>query len=753
MKAQQENFTGSAAMLKMKRRLSLVLSIIIVLSFLGVTFSVARIQFIDGDKYRALAIEQQMRDTSVTAERGAIYDRNMKILAQSATVWTLFISPTYFKTDEQREFVAESLSVLCGIDKVSILEKSKKNNAYEVLKKNIEEAEADLILKFIADNELTSSIGLGVGSKRYYPFGDFASGVLGFTGADNQGLAGLEAYYDKILSGTNGKIVAAKNGRGTDMPFKYEQMHAARNGYSIVTTIDETIQHILEKNLATAVVEHGLKNKAAGIVMNLKTGEILAMASKNDFDPNDPFEISDPAVKADILKLSGDAQKAALAKAQQNQWRIKAISDPYEPGSVFKPITMSMFLEQANGNENTTFSCPGYYVVADRTIRCHLHGGHGTQNAVQALMNSCNPALMRMGELVGAHNYFKYFEAYGLTAKTGIDLPGEAAGIYHPEKDLRPVELAVSSFGQTFKITPIQMLTAIAASTNGGKLLEPHMVRQVLDDNGNIIETIQPKVKRQVISAETSKRLSTILEKVVSEGGGRNGGIIGYKIGGKTGTSEKIDKRSAGGEITDYVCSFVAVTPTDDPEIGILVILDEPLNTAMTGSIIAAPVAAAVLGDILPYLGFSPTYSAEQMKTLDVVVPAAVGKMPHDATSALQGKGLVGKIVGNGPTVTKQVPSAGEKIPRGSKVILYTDSSAEETTTVPDVMNLAGSVANKTLTNNGLNIRISSGSIDDSGSVVYSQSPAPGEVVKIGSVITLEFRNMQNMDRTTGPDG
>ena len=531
--------------IRMWRRTAFLLAILII-GFAVVVGSLFRLQLVQGEEMQTRAVDQYLKDTSISAKRGTIYDCNMKVLAKSAGVWKVVLEPNYI-TDDNRGLICNGLSQILGLDKADLIERSKKKTYYDVVQNKVETDVKDQIVAFKEENEITNGIRLIPDYKRYYPYGKFASSVLGFTGSDNQGLAGIEAQYDSELTGVPGRLVTAKNAVGTDMPFDYEQMVDAQNGHSLVLTIDEVVQHFLEKYLEEGVANSGTRNRACGIVMDVNTGAILGMAVKGDFDPNDPFTLSDPKEQAAVDALQGEERTKALNEARQKQWRNKCVSDTYYPGSVFKMVTASMGLEEGIISENTSFSCPGYYVVADRRISCWKSGGHGSETFAQGLCNSCNPVFIQVGEKLGPETFFKYFEAFGFTQKTGIDLPGESRSIYYDET-MGPVELATESFGQNFSITPIQMITAAAAVANGGYLVQPHVVAQVIDDEGNIVRTTDTTVKRQVISNETSRRVSAMLQETATTGTAKNGYIAGYRVAGKTGTSEKIAEWVAQGK-------------------------------------------------------------------------------------------------------------------------------------------------------------------------------------------------------------
>lgn len=709
------------------------------LSLLGlyVFFHLIQLTLIDGDTYQQKALDQQLKDTSISPKRGTIYDANMKVLAKSASVWTVYIIPKQIKDDAQRELLVNGLSELLELDKDKLMEQSKKNTYYAVVKRKIELEDAKKVRQFATDNDL-SCIDLAEDSKRYYPFGNFASTVIGFTGTDSQGLAGLEAYYDKYLTGSPGRTVAAKNAWGLDMPFQYEKLYEANNGSDLVLTIDEVLQHYLEKQLDIAVNEHKVQDKAAGIVMNVKTGEILAMATKPDFDLNDPFTITDATALEEMQNLTGDALKEYRANAQNKQWRNKIISDLYEPGSVFKIVTGSSALEEGVTSMDDHFSCSGSVNVAGTTMKCWKTSGHGSETFLEGIKNSCNPVFMELGARLGAERFYKYFKAFGLAEKTGIDISGEALSYYYTAEQMGPVEIASCSFGQSNKITPLQMITAACAAVNGGKLMQPHLVKQIMDSDGNITKTFGAEVKRQVISEETSSAMALALEKVVSEGGGKNAYVSGYRIGGKSGTSQKLD-----GEEDERIASFLAFAPADDPQIAILVIVDNPKGVSSFGSYVAGPVVGAFMTEALPYLGIEPKYNEKELALVEISTPRVEGQAILEAQGNLSKAELKFQVEGNGSTVVKQVPAAGAMIPKNGRVILYTteESAASSAVTMPNLSGLTVSQAMARINAAELNVKVTGAGTDNPSNVVANQSIEEGKTVDKGTVVTVEFRS------------
>ena len=710
------------------------------------------LQVVQADMWKEKASSQQMYSTSITATRGNIYDRNMKTLARSVTVWTVFISPAEMK-EEQRELVASGLSEILDVDYDMVYEKSLKTWRYnETIKHKVDNDTADEVTAFIQENDI-KGIYLTEESMRYYPYGNLASTVLGFTGSDGSGAYGLEAYYNKALSGTDGVIASVRNAKGTAMPFSEQQIYDAEDGQSLVLTIDETVQHYLEKHLENAVQEHEVQNRAVGIVMNVKTGEILAMSTKPDFDPNEPSAIYDTTTAealAEQLEEAGDDEEKldayyeALGEAQLAQWRNKAISDPYEPGSVFKLITASAALETGTVTGSTPFYCPGYIEVAGNRIACWKAGGHGNIDFVGAIKGSCNPAFIMTGQALGAELFMEYLDKFGLYDVTGVDLPGEATSIMHSRETMlneNMASLSSASFGQTFKVTALELMTAVNATVNGGYLMQPYVVSQVLDSDGNVISSTEPVVVRQVISEETSALVASYAEQVVSgEGGsGARAAVPGYRIGGKTGTSQKLDQ-----EGDETILSFYGFAPADDPEIAVLVMLDEPQKNNQYGSVIAAPVVGNILADILPYLGFEPSYTEEELSSADMATPYLINYGLQEAQSTLVQAGLEYRVVGSGTTVVGQTPGAAMPIPGGGTVVLYTEEGEKTTASVPYVIGKTGNEANRLILNAGFNIKIEGESLEHEGCVAVAQSIEAGENAEIGTVITVTFEVQGN---------
>lgn len=728
--------------MKKKTRFFLAARSVAVLAVLCLAFSVlvgrlVYLQIVQNSTYKAKVSAEQIQDTELPALRGSIYDRNMVTLAQSAMVWDVVASPKYFKNDAQRKAAAQNLAKPLGMTEDALYKKLQGSSAYVVLVKKVEKQTADTVEAYLKKANI-GCIALQTDSRRYYPFGNFASQLIGFTGSAGQGLSGVEAEYDSVLTGTPGKSIAAKNPSGGNIPNQTETDIPAQNGDNLVLTIDETVQEDLESNLRQALVTNNVANRATGIVMDVKTGEILAMATVPGYDPNDPFAIADSTAKAKLAALSGSAYKTALAQAQQVQWRNKAISEPYEPGSTFKIITASAALNENVVKETDPFYDPGQIDVDGQTFHCWLEGGHGHETFLQGFENSCNVVFIEVGQRLGVANFCKYFASFGLTEKTGIDLPGEANSIYIRQSAMGPVELASSSFGQSNKITPIQLITAVSAAANGGTLVQPHVVKEELDENGNVVKTFGTTAKRQVISAQTSAEIDQMMEDEVSQGTGKNAYVAGYRVGGKTGTGQKLDSTDPNA----LVASFVGVAPSDDPQVALLVVLDEPHASNNFGGVIAAPVAGNIFSEILPYLGVEPKYSASELAALDIKTPDLSGMTLAAAKAQLGAQGLQPNVYGGGATVTAQVPSAGSPIPHGGRVSIYTGGAVvQNSVTVPSLQGMTPSQAYRTLTALGLNADFEGTKVTDSGVTAYEQGAAEKTKVPVGTVVTVKFRN------------
>lgn len=731
---------------RMWRRAMFVLTMLVVVGFSVIVFRLAQLQLVQGEALQQRAVDQQLKDTKINAQRGTIYDCNMKPLAQSATVWTVVLEPAYLTDDSTREKIARGLSEILGMEYDEVLAKAKKRSYYTIIKRKVESHVKDKIAAFQKENGIKAGIRMIEDYKRYYPYGDFASAVLGFVGTDSQGLAGIENYYNKYLTGEAGRLVTLRNAIGTDMPFEYEQLIAAKNGYHVVLCIDEVIQHFLEKNLEEGIINNKVRNRAVAIVMDVNDGAILGMAVKDGYDLNKPFDITDKALKEQIDVMPEADRQKAKGEALEKQWRNKAVSDTYMPGSVFKMVTTAMGFEESLIDENTKFSCTGSMVPVKgaKPVKCWRSGGHGIQTFLQGLCNSCNPVFIQLGQKVGAEKFYSYYNAFGFTEKTGIDLPGEANGIFFSKDgSMAPMDLVVASFGQNFSITPIQMITAAAAIANGGHLVQPHMVRQIVDNEGNIIKSVDRVAKRQVISEGTSKRLCEMLHTNATIGTAKNGYVPGFRVAGKTGTSQKIGSSGAGG--MDYIASYCGFAPADSPKYALLIFYDTPKGESYYGGAIAGPTFGRVMQDVLPYLGVERRYTDEELQKLDIPTPFLVGSTIGEAKSKAEQLQLCPVVRGSGSTVIAQIPEVSSKMCRGGTIILYTDKeSMQKTVKVPNLIGLTLSNANKATLAAGLNINIKGTQLRGSEVVSVSQDVPEGSMVSPGTVVTVTFAQRQS---------
>ena len=715
---------------KTKKRIISAFSFIVVM-FLILACRLCYLTVVKGDEYKKLAIEQQTRDRLITPKRGTIYDRNNKPLAVSASVETVSISPVTVRNSDKKDETASTLSQILEIELETVKAKIEKNSSYEIIKKKVEKDEADKIRE-----KRLPGVYLDEDTKRYYPNGNFASHVIGFTGVDNQGLWGIEMIYDSVLRGKSGRIVTAKSADGNEMPYKYERYYNPEDGTNIVLTIDQTMQHFLEKHLETAVIDNKINNGAAGIIMDIKTGEILAMATKPDFDLNNPFTLNSETKKAEIASVADKEQRLKKeSDALSLMWRNKAVVDSYEPGSTFKIIMSAIGLETGKLNLNDMFNCVGYKQVGGYRIHCWKEVGHGVQNFVEGIKNSCNPVFMEIGERIGKEDFYKFYKAFGFTETTGIELNGETSGLFFTPERFNTTELATSSFGQGFQITPLQMITAVSSVANKGKLLRPFIVKKYIDDDGNVLKEFKTEVVRQVISEETSKLLCQVLENVVTDGSGKSAFVKGYHIAGKTGTSEKQPRGNG-----KYVASFVGFAPANDPQIACLVMLDEPEGGQYMGGIIAAPVVKRIMEDCLRYLGVEPDLTEEE-KEHEYTVPNVIGQPVETARQMLNYTSLKYKIEGKGEVVLDQVPKANVVVAESATVILYTEErDDEEKVVVPELYGLTYNEVVKKLGESGLSVKANGIENDDGTKKCVSQNPPSGHFVDPSSEIYVEFK-------------
>lgn len=766
------------------RQLIILLAVIAFAFFVG--YHLLKFTVLDGDKWRMLAYNQQTSELTIMANRGTIYDANGTVLAQSSTVWNIVIAPQPIYMAEQersKEFqekqqkwiadnnpekeplgeykplknlIAEKLSALLGVKQDGMLKACEDiESYYYIVKRKVDKPVVAEIQKFMLDNDIPANcIVMEETSKRNYPNGTLAANVIGFTNFDGDGVYGLEAYYDEYLRGTDGKAFYTTDGLGQGVQYANDNYFSAVDGYSLVLTIDEVMQHYLEKNLEATVSQHSVINRACGIIMNCKTGGIVAMATSPSYDLNNPSELTSVY---DLQKLADAKEKGASeeeldaleATLREGQWKNKAVTELYYPGSVFKSVSCAAGLDTESISMESEFTCTGSMNVAGTDIDCWYWygGGHGTLTLQQALTKSCNPSFMQIGAALGADNFSNYFESFGFTEPTGIDLPGEAQSLYVPRSRMGPVELATSAFGQTNKITPIQMCTAYCALVNGGYLVTPHVVDKIIDSSGNVVETKETEIKRQVISKETSQQMCQLLETVVSDNGGTNAYIQGYRIGGKSGTAEKIDEFNAelatnpDAKMT-YISTFAACVPMDDPQYVMLVMVDTPTGPEYYGSAVAAPIVSLVFSEGLEHLGIYPTYTAEEQAKMDSTVPYVVGYLSMKAESLVKSANFNVKIVGDDSgeaVVTNQVPYSGISIPKGSTIILYFNDIDPEYATVPNVIGMSADKANEVMTNAGFNIKISGGAAYNADAKATMQSFGEGAYLPKGTAIEVTF--------------
>ena len=744
----------------MLRRTLFLLSVCGAAAFVVLAARLYYLQIVRHDELEARAIAQQVRETTVSAPRGTIYDAKGEVLAMSAGVDTIYLSPAEIaQNNEDAGAIAAGLAEILGLDYDAVYAKTQNTRSwYEVVARKVEEDVATAVREFKEEGGYTG-IKLEADTKRYYPNGSLAAHVIGFVGTDNTGLGGIEAKYDKVLSGTNGYVMRSTTAAGTDMLYtSWEDYFDAVPGSDMVLTIDAGIQYYVEKHLAQAVEDYDIQNGAAAICMEVDTGAILAMASLGNFDLNDYQTISGEAMAEIDAAASSDAERAELiAAAQQLQWRNKAISDTYEPGSTFKIITLAMALEEGVVDMNSSFYCGGSTSVLGRNtpVRCWKSGGHGSQTLTQAVQHSCNVAFVNIGQRIGEERFYDYAEAFGffertgdssaqLTGTTGIDLGGESGSIWWSEDVFCNPEnlsqLAAASFGQTFNITPLQLITAVSACVNGGYLMQPYLVQSTTSPDGAVTEHDGTPV-RQVISEETSAKVRQILEQVVgdsTEGTGRNAYVAGYRIGGKTGTSTKTTEEIAGNK--EYIVSFIGFAPADDPQIALLVLLDNPSSESgiyVSGGQMAAPVVGKMMADILPYLGLEPEYSDSELQTMDRAVPDVMGLSIAEAQSKLAESGLSCRVIGSGGAVTSQLPAANSVIASGSEVLLYADAAPAGGGSVPNLNGMTYSQAREALAAMGLFIGSDSSVTDADNQLVSGQDIRAGTSAKAGTVITV----------------
>lgn len=727
---------------RLRQRTAILILLILVLGFGAAVLRLTYLTTVQSSELQESAVDLQLADTTVSAKRGTIYDANGNVLAESASVWQVVMSPVNFKNDKQRQAAAKGLSEIFDLEYNDVLDDTKQQSHYVVVKRRIESDEREKVLELIdtlkKDYSCSGVIQLLDDYKRYYPKNSLASSVIGFTGSDDQGLEGIEYEYDSYLSGTPGRIITAQNARGTDMPFRYEQNVESEDGNNVYLTIDETIQSICEKYMQKGVEDNNVLNKGVCIAMDVNTGAILAMVTTDGYDLNNPYELSakdKKKIKSTAKSKQAEAESAALS----NMWRNKAVADTYMPGSVFKMCVASAALEENLVNEKTSFTCTGSISVEGETIHCSNISGHGTQNFVEVISNSCNPAFIQIGQMLGAGKFRQYYQGFGFSDKTGIDLPGETEDSFWKEGKMGGVDLAVASFGQNFSITPIQMITACAAVSNGGYVVQPHVVSKITDSKGNVIKTVDKKVKRQVISDDTSKKMNEYLEYNTERQGAAAGYISGYKVAGKTGTTEKRGVTKFESSFSeDYISSFCGYAPADDPQIAMLVFFDTPDGDAYYGSQVSSPVFINIMSEVLPYLDVKTSYTDEELGYVDASAGDYTGVSVDEAKTAVEADGFTATVKGNGSTVISQIPTVSSGLQKGGSIVLYTDSDSQsETVSVPSLIGLSPDEVNDVASAYGLNVSFS-GATTSSGTS-SSQNIEAGTSVSPGTVITVSF--------------
>ena len=765
-------------------RRTLVLMVLCgIVAFVPLIGTLYHLMITEHDYYNEKAIKNQTRSTNLTATRGVIYDANMNVLASSSTVETVFIDPNeiaeQMKQPENSNLldqIARGLGEILDVEPSFVYEQAAdKQYRYKVIKRKISEELADEVRAFISENSITG-VYLETDLKRYYPNSSLAAQALGFVSSDNNGSEGLEAYYNEELSGTAGKVVTSKGNYGSEMLYTYEKYYDASDGSSLITTIDSTVQAYVEKNLQNAIDKYDIKNGAFCIVMDVNTGEIKAMATLGSYDPNNYLEIYDDTTallleneRAAALALpeASAAYEAAIetykqdvAAARMAQWRNRCVSDGYEPGSTFKLITLASALDSGAVTLNDSFYCGGQekFTGREQILNCWKSAGHGAQTTAQALGNSCNIAFGHIGLRMGGDTFYDYLKSFGVMEKTGVDLPGEASGLFYERKYLNdPANygtsyLITSSFGQSFRITPMQLVRAVAAIVNGGYVLEPYIVSEVVDADGNTVEKNEKTVLRQVISQQTSEMMRTLMEQVVTEGTASAARTPGYRVGGKTGTSEKLDEYDENGQqVKDKIVSFVGVAPIDDPKYVVLVALDTPAYSEnsekytvhgmyISGGLMAAPTVRDIFLDILPYLGVEPDYGSEDIRGVNFTVPDVIGMDETEAGELLAEKTIIYRVVGTGSVVTDQLPVAGSQVPGNSQIILYMGAEKQATRVeVPDFIGCSVADVNYLASNAGLYVQAKGTDRTDVYVLAAYQDIDPGTEVDRGTTITVEF--------------
>ena len=758
------------------RRVLLIAAVLGIVAFIPAVLQLYNLMIVNYDYYANLALRNQTRTTQVMADRGWILDRNMRILATSVTVENVYLDPHELKQSKaDLTAIGNALGEILEKDPAWIVEQGKdRSKRYKQIASQISEETAAKIRLYINENNI-SGIHLEPSSQRYYPYGTLAAQLIGFTNKSGQGSEGIEAAYNSFLEGSGGKVITTKGNNEMDMPFSYEKYVSSQKGYNVILTIDVTVQAILEKQMADAIARYDVQNGAFGMVMDVNTGEILAMATLGNYDPNNYQEVLDEKTIASLERLrqayesspigsaayenGKKAYEQALTEARLKQWRNRCISDGYEPGSTFKVLTLAAALDCGAVNLDTGFHCGGAEQIPGRAqlLHCWRSTGHGSQKTPQALQNSCNLAFAHIGLKLGGERFYKYINDFGVLEKTGIDLNGESKGVFFDKNIIVNTEkwgtasLTSAAFGQTFKLTPMQLVRAIAAVVNGGELMEPYIVSEVQDDDGNTVLKQEPTVIRRVIKEETSAVMRQLLESVVTEGTAKNAQVAGFAIGGKTGTSEKIDVFDANGQrVQDKIVSFVGVAPMDDPQYIVLVALDTPSRSTgiyISGGVMAAPTVGAVMGDILPYLGVHHNYTEEDAAGQTVVVADYTGLTKKEAEKKLKEQGFTALLQGTQETVTGQIPSAGQSVPGDSQIILYFGQEGTVSyTEVPDFQGMNRSQAREAAGKAGLYILVTGNMSIEPNVTVTAQSEPKGAKVLTGTTITLTFADTKARD-------
>lgn len=723
---------------------SSAMAIFLLLVFLFLACRIFAIQVFDFDRYQKKVLDQLTTESPVRAERGGILDAAGRVLAANRTVYRISLFPNVITSSgtDTEKLVSGLCAAVEGLEPDKVREHlSHQTDLERTVVRSVDRATADKVLTFIAENNYYEMLTVEAVSERYYPYGSLASHVLGFTGSDGQGLYGLELQYDKMLAGQNGAYITARDSTGNRLPNEYESFVRAEDGYTMRTTIDAFIQATLEEQLKATLTESAAEKRVCGIVMDVKTGAILAMATAPSFDLNHPFELNAECAAALAAEGLTDGSEEYLAKKAQlllETWSNKAATEIYMPGSTFKALTCSAVLEEkAVIDLDERFFCSGSLRVADRTIHCHKKGGHGSLTFREGLQNSCNPVMMTVAARLGCDTFYQYVEAFGLLEKTGIDLPGEGNSIFHAKSRFKELDLATASFGQNFKVSVLQMITAISAIANGGELLTPYLVETMSDENGNAVYSHEKTVRRQVISAETAKTICEILAGgVAGNGGAKNAYVPGYRIAAKTGTSEKI-----GDNANARIGSCVGFAPADDPQVAVIIVVDEPTDGSRYGSVVAAPYVANVFRSVLPYLSVEPVYTEEELENLEKIVPNCVGWSRERAERFLTAAGFEVIFSGEGSVVTAQTPESGSSLtPAHAKVVLTLGSADFTMVSVPDLIGKSAEDAARILLLQGFNLEIvGARSLTQASAAVKGQFPAAGTSAPYGSAVRLYF--------------